>query len=51
MTQLNVKDYGAKGDGVTDDSRAIQATLDEAGKETVFFPAGIYKITVPIKGS
>ncbi|WP_080831950.1 glycosyl hydrolase family 28-related protein [Cohnella massiliensis] len=41
---LNVKAYGAVGDGVTDDSDAIlQALLDvpDTGG-TVFFPAGVY---------
>lgn len=35
----SVKDYGAKCDGVTDDSTAIQAALN-AGKPAVFVPAG-----------
>ncbi|HJP95969.1 MAG TPA: right-handed parallel beta-helix repeat-containing protein [Candidatus Saccharimonadales bacterium] len=42
---LNVKDYGAKGDGTTDDSAAITATLQAAqaaGGGTVFFPTGTY---------
>lgn len=37
---VNVKDFGAVGDGVTDDTKAIQAALD-AGKK-VFIPAGVY---------
>lgn len=42
----NVKDYGALGDGVTDDSKAINAVIElanTAGGGTVFFPAGVYK--------
>lgn len=39
---INVKDYGATGDGVTDDSTAIQAALD-AGND-IFFPDGDYLI-------
>lgn len=43
---INVKDYGAAGDGVTIDTDAIRAalaaTLDD--KSTVFFPNGIYLI-------
>jgi hypothetical protein len=39
----NVMDYGAVGDGLTDDTAAIQDALDVGG--TVFFPAGDYLIT------
>ena len=43
---LNVKDFGATGDGVTDDTAAIQATIDyivNTGVELpIFFPAGTY---------
>ena len=39
----NVLDYGAVGDGVTDDTAAIQAALN-AGK-IIFFPYGQYLIT------
>ncbi len=40
----NVRDFGAKGDGKTPDSPAIQKALDAAGavNGTVYFPAGHY---------
>ncbi|WP_448699099.1 glycoside hydrolase family 28 protein [Mucilaginibacter sp. AW1-3] len=41
----NVRDYGAKGDGKTIDSEAINKTIEaasNAGGGTVYFPAGTY---------
>jgi len=42
---VNARDYGAKGDGVTDDSSAIQSAFDYAKENgnMVFFPPGTYK--------
>lgn len=43
----NVKKFGAKGDGITDDTNAIQATIDyisSLGGGKVFFPKGTYVI-------
>ena len=43
---VSVKDFGAKGYGITDDAPAIQATLDSvpATGGTVFVPAGDYRL-------
>lgn len=43
---VSVKDFGAKGDGVTDDTAAIQTAVDAVSN--IFIPAGDYKITAPI---
>jgi hypothetical protein len=54
---FNVQDYGAKGDGVTDDTAAIQAAIN-AGEASVvnarqggivFLPAGRFRTTAPLR--
>jgi polygalacturonase len=43
---VNVKDRGATGDGLTDDTAAIQAAIDEIAGigGTVFVPMGVYMV-------
>jgi hypothetical protein len=43
---VSVKDYGAKGDGVTADQAAINATVTAANGRWVLFPPGNYLVTV-----
>lgn len=58
LDMVSVKDFGAVGDGVTDDTAAIQAAID-AGKpyrastkgRIIYFPPGIYKVsTIDLSG-
>ncbi|KAJ5613709.1 hypothetical protein N7528_007363 [Penicillium herquei] len=56
----NVKDYGAKGDGVTDDTAAINLAISDGGRcgascgsstvypAVVYFPPGDYLVSSPI---
>jgi polygalacturonase len=44
---FNVRDFGAKGDGVTEDTKAIQATVDAAPDGSlIYFPPGVYLVGV-----
>jgi Pectate lyase superfamily protein len=43
---LSVKEFGAKGNGVADDTAAIQAAIAAAPKEsTLYFPVGTYMVS------
>jgi len=45
---ISVKSYGAKGDGATDDTVAVQAAVTAAvanGNHELYFPHGTYKVT------
>lgn len=47
--QFSVKDFGAIGNGIADDTQAIQATIDRAyqiGGGIVFFPKGTYIVKI-----
>jgi hypothetical protein len=52
-TQVNARQQGAKGDGKTDDTKALQAALDaaQANGPVCFLPPGLYRVdgslTVP----
>lgn len=48
---VSVKDFGAVGDGVADDTAAIQAAINAVnakGGGTLYFPQGRYKLTATI---
>lgn len=47
---INVQTHGAIGDGITDDTEAIQDALDMAALDggNVFMPSGIYKTTTSL---
>lgn len=45
---VSAKDFGATGDGSTDDTNAVQATINRViarGGGVAYFPAGTYKLT------
>lgn len=46
--RVSVKDFGAQGDGVTDDTTAIQAALTVAAGRELYFPNGQYKISTEL---
>jgi hypothetical protein len=42
---ISVKDFGAKGDGTTDDTAAIQAAVTASAGKALYFPAGTYIVS------
>ena len=45
-TRVDVKEHGARGDGVTDDTNALQDIVDHAGAgNTIVFPQGRYIVS------
>tara|TARA_R110000824_G_scaffold112138_3_gene261167 strand:- start:16086 stop:17612 length:1527 start_codon:yes stop_codon:yes gene_type:complete len=48
---VSVKDFGAVGDGVTDDTAAFTAANTASGVASVFVPAGTYVITGTVTGN
>lgn len=42
---VNVKDYGATGNGTTDDTTAISNAYAATSGKPLFFPSGVYKVT------
>src|SRR5205085_6615096 len=54
---IAVKDFGAKGDGISDDTAAIQAAINLFSQHvptasrrggTIYFPSGVYLISSPL---
>ena len=43
--KTNVKDFGAKGDGTTDDTAAFKSAIAATSNGALYIPAGRYKIT------
>jgi len=42
---VSVKDFGATGDGTTDDTAAVQNAINASTGKTLFFPSGTYLIS------
>lgn len=48
---VSVKNYGAKGDGISDDTSAIQNCIDNNPNKTIYFPDGTYIVSNTIETS
>src|SRR5512136_575809 len=49
-SRVNAREHGARGDGKTDDSKALQAALDAAQTKgpICYVPAGLYRLNGPV---
>jgi len=47
---VSVKDFGAVGDGVTNDAPAVQAALNASQSSMLIFPPGTYKLNSNVTG-
>jgi hypothetical protein len=45
---IDVRQYGAKGDGSNDDTAEIQAAITDNPGKVIFFPCGDYRISSPL---
>lgn len=45
---VNVLEFGAVGNGVIDDTAAIQAAIDASAGRTLYFPKGKYRVTATL---
>jgi len=47
LGSINIKDYGAIGDGITDDTAAIQTALNSLSSDggSLFIPTGVYMVS------
>ena len=48
LPSINVLDFGAVGDGITDDTAAIQAAINLASGANIYLPSGTYRVTAPL---
>jgi hypothetical protein len=46
---VSVKDFGVVGDGITDDTTALQTALDASVDKSLYLPPGTYKTIAPLK--
>ncbi|MGZ9583855.1 right-handed parallel beta-helix repeat-containing protein [Paenibacillus marinisediminis] len=49
LSILDIRDYGAVGDGATDCSNAIQQAVNNANGDTVYIPTGVFMLSKPIQ--
>ncbi len=47
---ISVKDFGATGDGSTDDYAAVQAAITAAAGGILYFPEGVYRVNTALTG-